>query len=496
VMKQHLFQVCLVFMVLLGLTLEATAGVATVVPFIRIKPQDDKTELVFDLKGQPTDIQVDQKDPKKISVQFTGALAGILSSHSLAIPDQKVAKSVYVEQKDNKVQLFIQRDKKTSISVYALQSPDRLVISVNEFQDNTASAHIAPGVIHRRIVSQSGHGPLNINIIDVDLSNPLISIEPVLATNEMHGKARVSRLVNLYNAVAGINASFFKPDVGTALGTLILNRELIAGPLYNRVCLGITPDKKIEMARIQLEGKLMTAGGNTVRIQNVNQPRLNKQEVILYSSRWGIWAPPTPRDGVSVQIDQNRITQVTTNHLSIPPSGYVLTGPKDLLETMLRPNDVVTTEVSTLPDWANVAYAVSGGPYLVKDGEIFVDLKQQVFRPGAFTEPAPRTAVGVTADNHLLMVTVDGRNKNVSVGMTLTEMAHLMKSLGAQEAMNFDGGSSTQMVVKNHVVNDPTVAGGAPVASALLIRELPVPLTHEVIGVESDAANGPHAGHL
>jgi hypothetical protein len=345
-------------------------------------------------------------------------------------------------------------------------------------------------------VSQSGHGPLNINIIDVDLSNPQISIEPVLATNEMHGKARVSRLVNLHNAVAGINASFFKPDVGTALGTLILNKELVAGPLYNRVCLGITPDKKIQMARIQLEGKLMTASGNSIRIQNVNQPRLSKQEVILYSSRWGIWAPPTPREGVSVQIDQNRITQVTTNHLSIPPGGYVLTGPKDLLEAMLHPNDVVSTQVSTVPDWANVAYAISGGPYLVKDGEIFVDLRQQVFRPGAFTEPAPRTAVGVTAGNHLLMVTVDGRNKNVSVGMTLTEMAHLMKSLGAEEAMNFDGGSSTQMVVKNHVVNDPTVAGGAPVASALLIREIPMPLTHEVIGAESDVTNGSHAGHL
>ena len=70
----------------------------------------------------------------------------------------------------------------------------------------------------------------------------------------------------------------------------------------------------------------------------------------------------------------------------------------------------------------------------------------------------------------LLMVTVDGRQQAVSVGVSLTEMAHIMAQLGSVEAMNLDGGSSTQMVVAGRLVNSPSVALGARVSNCLIVR--------------------------
>src|SRR5439155_600379 len=79
------------------------------------------------------------------------------------------------------------------------------------------------------------------------------------------------------------------------------------------------------------------------------------------------------------------------------------------------------------------------------------------------------TAVGITAGNKVLLVTVDGRGGRLNTGMTLREMAELMVQLGARDAMNLDGGSSATMVVGGRVVNDPSDGFERPIASALLV---------------------------
>jgi exopolysaccharide biosynthesis protein len=67
------------------------------------------------------------------------------------------------------------------------------------------------------------------------------------------------------------------------------------------------------------------------------------------------------------------------------------------------------------------------------------------------------------------MLTVDGRSEN-SGGMTLIELADMMRQLGAWQAMNFDGGGSTTMVIDGKVVNRPSdQAGERTVGNALLV---------------------------
>ena len=82
----------------------------------------------------------------------------------------------------------------------------------------------------------------------------------------------------------------------------------------------------------------------------------------------------------------------------------------------------------------------------------------------------PRTLAGVRADGRLLLVTIDGRRPGWSAGVTLAEAARVMRSLGAREALNLDGGGSTAMAVRGRVVSRPSdPAGERPVSDALVV---------------------------
>ena len=139
-------------------------------------------------------------------------------------------------------------------------------------------------------------------------------------------------------------------------------------------------------------------------------------------------------------------------------------------------NDMYIQEVSpdqplsnlTNPARPNVAYAIGGGPNLVSagaDGKGFINITDEGFYHVGIK--AGRTAVGITQNKHILMLTVDGKS-GVS-GMTLHELADFMLNyLQVNTAMNLDGGGSTTMCVKpNHgmtndckIVNQPSDDAG------------------------------------
>ncbi|MEC4114864.1 phosphodiester glycosidase family protein [Myroides pelagicus] len=86
----------------------------------------------------------------------------------------------------------------------------------------------------------------------------------------------------------------------------------------------------------------------------------------------------------------------------------------------------------------SLQYAVSGGVWLVKDSEKVLQTDNAVH---------PRTAIGTTKDNHLLLMVVDGRNYTWSNGMDYDDLAEFMKAIGADRALNFDGGGSSTFFI-------------------------------------------------
>jgi hypothetical protein len=117
--------------------------------------------------------------------------------------------------------------------------------------------------------------------------------------------------------------------------------------------------------------------------------------------------------------------------------------------------------------WPGIMDTLGGNPTLIEQGQI---VPENVYGTDSFFKRHPRTGVGTTPDGKVLFVTVDGRQRGYSVGMTLGQFAKVFEGLGADYALNLDGGGSTTMVINGRVVNRPSDdSGERAVSSALLL---------------------------
>jgi|LSQX01.1.fsa_nt_gb exopolysaccharide biosynthesis protein len=94
-------------------------------------------------------------------------------------------------------------------------------------------------------------------------------------------------------------------------------------------------------------------------------------------------------------------------------------------------------------------HTFSFGPILVKDGEVYSDLTSEE----RVNTRNPRTAIGMLEPYHFIFVVVDGRAPGYSDGVTMENLAELMKNLGCQTAYNFDGGQSSSMWFNGKTIN-------------------------------------------
>ena len=95
------------------------------------------------------------------------------------------------------------------------------------------------------------------------------------------------------------------------------------------------------------------------------------------------------------------------------------------------------------------------GPALVENGEVVVGKNQEV---GQAMASNPRTAIGIIDENHYIIVVSDGRTSE-SEGLSLYQLAEVMKSYGAKTAYNLDGGGSSTLYFNGQVINKPTTGG-------------------------------------
>ncbi len=316
-------------------------------------------------------------------------------------------------------------------------------IPPQNFADQLVSSVVAPGVVHRYC-----RRPLNIHILDIDMATAPIKVQPYLAGGTFDRLSDVADHARECNAIAAINANYFKKN-GTPLGTLIINGEWVAGPIYDRVSMGITASGEVKIDRVSLSGLLTSDNPNASRIwvNNINQPRRSGSHLVAYTRRWGSFVR-MDYSGCLVAVNaQGEVVDKANTSMGIPYGGYVLSDSKNgPIDNLVR-GDKVNLSWQTRPgDWQDVVQAVSGGPMLIKDGKLFLDLKDENFKRGwTGAQIKARTVAGVTANNHLLLATIEGPH-------TLWDCAKFLRKLGAVDAMNLDGGGSTTMIVNGQRV--------------------------------------------
>lgn len=152
-------------------------------------------------------------------------------------------------------------------------------------------------------------------------------------------------------------------------------------------------------------------------------------------------------------------------------SHYVYTRPADNSFDK-EPLEVPSASFPTYASAFDAETAIGGGPVLLDNGNVMNTWKEEMFDVGG-VEPLsahPRTAIGVTSDDKLVMFVCEGRNMTDGVaGLTTGEVAEVLKDLGCFEAINLDGGGSSCMLVNGYETIKPCGGSQRAVASAVII---------------------------
>lgn len=321
---------------------------------------------------------------------------------------------------------------------------------------------VGPGVTLTTFDRFDARGWIRGYVLEVDLSTPSVSTD-LLFPGAVAAAEPLSASAARAGAIAAVNGDFF--DIGNTkapLGAEIVGGELIKGPesgWNNHV--GVGADRLGRLAQVFLEGTVVLPSGS-VPLDALNMPGIPRHGIGLYTSAWGSFSratvvePGTPvrevtvRDGVVTSVSPMLSTG------PIAPGSQVLIGRDTAANSLadLRLGDSVSVEYRARTDSPSpLRFAVGGNVVLVRDGEL-PSLDDR--------ESHPRTAVGFSADGRtMLLAAIDGRQRD-SRGMTLRELGDLLRRLGADDALNLDGGGSTTVLAREpgeadaELVNNPS----------------------------------------
>lgn len=134
-------------------------------------------------------------------------------------------------------------------------------------------------------------------------------------------------------------------------------------------------------------------------------------------------------------------------------------------------NDFTSRYSGKAKRW-KVQTAIGGGPVLVSEGRAFISNdEERMFTGKARHDRHPRTAIGYTFDNKLVILVVEGRHKDVAEGASLEHLSKMLIDLGCREALNLDGGGSSCLLVNGRQTILPSdKEGQRPVPGVFIIQ--------------------------
>ena len=337
----------------------------------------------------------------------------------------------------------------------------------------TARDTPADGVEHL-VISRDNPKQL-VNVAHISAGAP-VSLRAVLSNDLVAGDEprleTTSSMCARVHCVLGINGDFASVGESEPLGAFVTDGALLRTPSNTHHQLSLTADGKLTDQTFSWTGKLLPTDLQPITLDGVNVDR-PAGKIVHYTPAFGA-STQTPGPGVELTMKvvepagEFRLGQTALVELvgltdgvqngPIPAGGAVLAadgaGGDALRALWARVGSGAASSRALLRFDSNEAVqeSVGGSPILVKDGKRWFSDPGDDFTDGRH----PRTMVGWTPAGDTLLVTVDGRQADMSVGMSLFEATDLMIGLGATDAINLDGGGSTTFVSGGNVVNRPS----------------------------------------
>lgn len=430
-----------------------TPATAAYVDKVRVSPDDAVFRLVFDMTAIPAYTLNLVDSPLQVEVELPDTVnrGGV---GQLSFNDPFVENLRFVDLGGGRVKAVIALKLPVLPKISSMSNPTRLVLDLQKSYDSQTESVVAPGVVYREFIKGRSEGPVKAHLLEVDLKSGY-TLQPVLSNDSVIGIETLSEMAERINGVAIINGPYFMRN-GEIIGLLKIDRTLVSTPDTPRTSVGVMPDGKLIFDAPAFSGYVELPDKTKIPIDAINRGR-GVSELILYNPYYAFWTLTSGDNGMEYVVRGDRVVEIRESNSRIPDGVVVLSASGRTAWQMsdLKVGSQVKIVQTLGPVWDNVVHAVGGGPCLVKNGEIYVTTLGEEFGSDVAGGRAPRTAIGMTKDGKALLLVVDGRRRT-SVGFSLLELAQFMLELGAVDAMNLDGGGSSQMIVGSHTVNVPS----------------------------------------
>lgn len=372
-------------------------------------------------------------------------------------------------------------------------------IQSKEYQvDTLYHATVGPGTTQTSL-KLSGGSNLRVFYTVTDLTHPNVEMRVVMAGDKYSACATVSSMAQgkttpTEQYFAGVNADFFGNNA--PIGSTVVNEEIFNlsnnGWTSWAMVNGGTP-----VANEMTFAGTVTSSAASHPLSGVNTDRYTNY-LVLYTNRksastgtniYGYEVALKPVADKPVMFGKSKYTVTTApssaGSMAIPAGQVVLSGngTGDTFVKSLNIGDEITVDIELVngTDKYNSVQQMAGGKPMIVSGGQVLDTQGALDHLVALN---PRTAIGYNADGtKLVMLVVDGRS-SASVGVVSRQLADMMIQLGCTEAMNFDGGGSSALYIKElGVRNTPSDGKERAVTNGVYAVSV-APVDNEVAALE------------
>ncbi len=353
--------------------------------------------------------------------------------------------------------------------VWSLSNPYRLAI---DFQPETMVERDilwAPGLRYRQQyieIKDSSSGKqvasrFPVVWLEINPRQPGLTLKPIWSNPDtLVGIAPLIQTAQQWQAAAAINAGFFNRNTQLPLGAIRRDGRWLSSPILNRGAIAWNDFGEVKIGHLSLDHAIIASGGERLPVTAVNSGYI-QPGIALHTREWGTTYTPLSDNETIVAIANNQVVNQSPAGLAgqtpftIPSDGYLLViRAKPELADKFPIGTTVRYESIPVPgEFVRYPQILGAGPVLLQNRQIVLDAKAEQFRDSFIKESAVRSAIAIAPSNTLLIVTVG--NRTGGNGPSLSEIAQILQQMGAVDALNLDGGSSTSLYLGGQLLNRP-----------------------------------------
>jgi hypothetical protein len=314
--------------------------------------------------------------------------------------------------------------------------------------------------------------------------NEHMSLTQQLAKNQVYGfetvvdmskisfqENSVDKAENYYDIA--VNGAFYS-ELGRPAGIMIIDKEIVTKDRIATPMFIIRDNGDMDFVK-PFVSTYFLLNDQRFYISNINKG-LSAGELNIYT-KWNGTNNRIRQTHTAIVVEKGKVTSIETgnspfsilgNNVSLLTNDFMICYKNINFDMPIQIGDTISYHMESNFDVESVKEGFQTGGWLVKDGINIVKDYESFLGPTNSLQP--RTAIGITSDNKIIIKVVDGRDKGISEGVTGYQLANLLIEDGCIQAAYLDGGASSTFVQNGHLLNKPSLGEPKGVAHGLFFE--------------------------